>query len=255
MNWHLIESGSHKGRFNMKFDIELAKSCPANEAFFRLYKWKPYCISLGANQLFDDINIQKAEKDGIDVVKRPTGGRAILHAEEITYSVVIPLSFGLSPKQIYSKISHALLIGLAEYNSKLTSAELENQQPNFPDLLKQPSGVLCFASTAKSEVKFDSKKIIGSAQRKFNNVVLQHGSILCGTFHRRLPEYLNKTDEEIIKLKDDLKNSTTEISTILGEDVDYEKLSESLKKGFQKEFETVFAENKTEFDFVTFELN
>ena len=255
MNWHLIESGSHMGRFNMKFDIELAKSCPDNEAFFRLYKWKPYCISLGANQLFEDINIQKAKEDGIDVVKRPTGGRAILHAEEITYSVVMPLSFGLSPKQIYSKISQALLEGLSEYNSKLTSAELENLQPNFPDLLKQPSGVLCFASTAKSEVKFDSKKIIGSAQRKFNNVVLQHGSILCGTFHRRLPEYLNKEDEEIIKLKEELKNSTTEISTILSEDVDYDKLSESLKKGFQKEFGIGFVENKTEFDFVTFELN
>ena len=255
MNWHLIESGSHTGRFNMKFDIELAKSCPHNEAFFRLYNWKPYCISLGANQLFTDINIQKAKEDGIDVVKRPTGGRAILHAEEITYSVVMPLNFGLSPKQIYSKISQALLKGLSDYNPQLTSAELESLQPNFPDLLKQPSGVLCFASTAKSEVKYDSKKIIGSAQRKFNNVVLQHGSILCGTFHRRLPEYLNTGNEEILKLKEELKNSTTEISTILGQDVNYNKLSESLKKGFQQEFETVFAENKTEFDFVTFELN
>lgn len=255
MTWHLIESGPHKGRFNMKFDIELAKSCPDNEAFFRLYKWDPYCISLGANQLFEDINIRKAEADGIDVVKRPTGGRAILHAEEITYSVVMPLSSELSPKQIYSKISQALLKGLAEYNSKLISAELENVQPNFPNLLKTPSGVLCFASTAKSEVKFDSKKIIGSAQRKFNNVVLQHGSILCGTYHQKLADYLNKSDEEIIKLKEELKNSTTEISTILNEQVNYEKLSASLVDGFKKEFEIEFAENKTEYDFLTFELN
>lgn len=255
MTWHLIESGSHTGRFNMKFDIELTKSCPDDEAFFRLYRWNPYCISLGANQLFDDINLEKAAEDGIDVVKRPTGGRAILHAEEITYSVVMPLSFGLSPKQIYAKISQALLKGLSEYNSKLTTAELENIQPNFPDLLKQPSGVLCFASTAKSEVKFDSKKIIGSAQRKFNNVVLQHGSILCGTFHRKLADYLNTGENERINLQHELKNSTTEISTILEEEVNYTELSNSLQSGFQKEFNIQFEDNKSEFDFVTFELN
>lgn len=255
MKWHLIESSSHTGRFNMKFDIELAKSCPDNEAFLRIYSWNPYCISLGSNQLFEDINIPKATSDGIDVVKRPTGGRAILHAEEITYSVVMPLSCGLTPKQIYTKISQALLKGLAEYDSRLISAELENIQPNFPELLKQPSGVLCFASTAKSEVKFDSKKIIGSAQRKFNNVVLQHGSVLCGTYHQKLVEYLNKDENSIQLLKEELKNSTTEISTILKSDVNYEKLSASLITGFKKEFEIEFADNKPEFDFAAFELN
>jgi len=255
MIWHLIESGSHTGRFNMKFDIELAKSCRENEAFFRIYRWDPYCISLGSNQAFEDINIHKAKSDGLEVVKRPTGGRAILHAEEVTYSVVMSLSCGLSPKQIYTKISQALLKGLAEYDSRLTSAELENIQPNFPDLLKQPSGVLCFASTAKSEVKFDSKKIIGSAQRKFNNVVLQHGSILCGTFHQKLAEYLNKDEISIHLLKEELTNSTTEISTILNAEVDYEKLSSSLINGFKKEFEIQFDDKKPEYDFTAFELN
>ena len=255
MIWHLIESGPQTGRFNMKFDLELAKSCPDGEAFFRLFKWNPFCISIGANQLFEDINIQKASTNGIDVVKRPTGGRAILHAEEITYSVVIPLSFGLSPKEIYSKISLALLKGLSKYNLKLTSAELENIQPNFPALLKESSGVLCFASTAKSEVKFDSKKIIGSAQRKINNVVLQHGSILCGTFHQQLAEYLNKSEDEINKLKNDLKNSTTEISTILNDEVDYDKLSQSLIKGFQEEFQIEFTDSETVDKVINFELN
>lgn len=255
MIWHLIKSGSNPGRLNMEIDIDLAKSCADNNAYFRLYRWDPYCISLGANQLFEDINLKKAENDGIEVVKRPTGGRAILHAEEITYSVILPLSFGLSPKQIYSKISQALLKGLAEYNPKLTSAELESIQPNFPDLLKKSSGVLCFASTAKNEVKFDSKKIIGSAQRKLNNVVLQHGSILCGQYHRNLADYLNKGISEINKLKIELENSTTEITTILNEPVDYNKLSSSLINGFRKEFEIEFADQISEHDVLNFELN
>ena len=100
MNWNLILHPGNTGKFNMDFDIALARKCAEDEAYFRIYTWKPYCISLGANQNFDDINIMKAEEDNIHVVKRPTGGRAILHAEEITYSVVIPVSAGYTPKKL-----------------------------------------------------------------------------------------------------------------------------------------------------------
>ncbi|HVO73690.1 MAG TPA: hypothetical protein VMT35_06680, partial [Ignavibacteriaceae bacterium] len=74
----------------MKIDIHLAEICRPEEVYFRLYRWKPYCISLGANQDLNSVDAFKAAADGIDIVKRPTGGRAILHSEEITYSVVYP---------------------------------------------------------------------------------------------------------------------------------------------------------------------
>jgi lipoate-protein ligase A len=225
--WHFIDSGLDTGANNMSIDLELAEKAKSNEAFFRLYRWKPYCISLGANQSFDDINIEKTKAEGIDVVKRPTGGRAILHAEEITYSVALPLSIGLSPKEIYTKISNALVKGLILYSPQIARhIALEEKQPHFPSLLKQDSGALCFASSAKSEVKFDAKKIIGSAQRKMQNVILQHGSILVGTFHRKLPEYLNVGTNLIEKLKIELAEKTIELETILQTKVDYQKLSE-----------------------------
>jgi lipoate-protein ligase A len=228
MNWHLIESGDNTGKFNMDFDLQLVQKCSPHDSFFRLYKWQPYCISLGANQNIEDINLEKAFTDGIDVVKRPTGGRAILHAEEITYSVVLPYSHSISAKEIYQKISIALIKGLEKYNPALGKLELENIQPDFAKLLQQPSGVLCFGSTAKNEVKLSGKKIIGSAQRKLNNTILQHGSILCGIFHRKLTDYLNTDYNVRQKLSDELSAKTIEIETILNQPVDYEKLQRCL---------------------------
>lgn len=240
MNWIRIESGVFTGEYNMEFDLALAQNCGQDDAYFRLYRWKPYCISLGANQNFSDINLIKASAENIDVVKRPTGGRAILHSEEWTYCAVIPIHQNFSARDIYNKISNALVKGLINYNIKLSSADLENLQPNFPELLKQPSGALCFASTAKSEVKFAGRKIIGSAQRVINKVVLQHGSILCGTYHRRLPEFLNLEEENTATLFSELESKTIEIETILNEPVDYGRLELSLINGFEQEWQLNF---------------
>jgi lipoate-protein ligase A len=242
MNWYLINSGFNTGDFNMKFDTDLASTYNAYEVYFRLYRWNPYCISLGANQKLEDINLEKALLDRIDIVKRPTGGRAILHAEEITYSIVYPLHFGLTPVEIYEKISLALVNGLIIYNPLLNEVELEKIQPDFIKLLKEPKGLTCFASTAKSEVKWRGMKIIGSAQRKMDKVVLQHGSILCGSYHKRIVDYLNLPESEILKVKDHLDKTTIEIESILNCPTDYEKLSLALIEGFEKEWNIKFYE-------------
>lgn len=240
MIWHFIDSVSNTGAYNMEFDLELARNSNPQDAYFRIYRWNPFCISLGANQNFDDIDLTKTDRDGIDIVKRPTGGRAILHAEELTYSVVLPLNYEFSPREIYFKISNALMRGLEIYNPLLAKSELENYQPDFPKLLEEPSGVLCFASTAKNEVKFNGKKLIGSAQRKLNNIVLQHGSILCGPFHRKLVDYLNCDDETRRLLSVELNERTTELQSILNEKIDYDKLKTCLMFGFELEWEIKF---------------
>jgi lipoate-protein ligase A len=240
MIWNFIDSGFNTGAYNMEFDLELARNCKPEEAFFRIYRWNPFCISLGANQNFEEINQVKTKHDGIDIVKRPTGGRAILHAEELTYSVVLPLNYEFSPREIYLKISNALMRGLEIYNPLLAKSELEDHQPDFPKLLEEPAGVLCFASTAKNEVKFNGKKLIGSAQRKLNNVVLQHGSILCGPFHRKLVDYLNCDDEARSTLSIELNDKTTELQSILNEEINYDKLKTCLMFGFELEWEIKF---------------
>jgi len=233
MKWNLIVSGADTGKNNMEFDINLARRCKEDEAFFRLYTWEPYCISLGANQNINEINLELAQKDNIDCVHRPTGGRAILHAEEITYSVVLPYSSTYSAKDIYTSISLALLEGLKLYSPILADAELEGLQPDFPNLLKSPSGMLCFASTAKSEIKYNGKKLIGSAQRKMEKIVLQHGSILCGAFHRKLPAYLLCDNSIKKELENELCEKTIEIDTILNETTNTVRLTECLIAGFE----------------------
>lgn len=232
MIWHFIDTKSSSGKYNMGLDIFLSKICNHDEAFFRLYRWNPYTISLGANQNEAEIDTVKCQADNIGIVKRPTGGRAILHAEELTYSMIIPFSFGLSAKELYNKISISLSAALAKYDSKLCSVELENIQPDFKQLLNNPSGALCFASTAKSEVKFQGKKLIGSAQRKMNNVVLQHGSILCGQKHLELPNYL-LDKSNITQLKEELSNKTIEIESILNKTTDYQRLTKVIKDQFE----------------------
>lgn len=228
----------------MDYDLELAASCKHNEAFFRIYRWKPYCISLGANQKFEDINLSLAKDNDIDVVKRPTGGRAILHAEELTYSVVLPKECELTSQEIYKRISNALVRGLRSYDEQLIDVELEKTQPDFASLLKDPSGVMCFASTARSEIKYKGLKLVGSAQRKMEKVTLQHGSILCGNYHLKLIDYLCVSKEQSDLFKDEFCKKTTDLASILKKKIDYISLIKNLRSGFMEEWGVVFNDYK-----------
>lgn len=239
MKWTFIDSDCNTGKYNMDFDIYLSHKCQPDEAFFRLYRWTPYAISIGANQSFDDIDLIKAKKHNIDIVKRPTGGRAILHSEELTYSLILPIQYGLTAREVYERTSIALSKALGNFDERLKFSELESVQPNFRDLLSIPSSALCFASTAKSEVKYLGKKIIGSAQRKMANSILQHGSILCGKFHSNLPNYMSdKSDVNELLLE--IESKTIEISTITGIPVNYSELSKFIISTFESEWQINF---------------
>lgn len=252
MKFYYINTDANDGKYNMDFDINLAENCKPGEFYFRLYKWNPYCISLGVNQNFDYININKAVDDEIDIVKRPTGGRAILHAEELTYSVVSSIKDQKSAHQFYNEINKALRKGLIIYSESLKEIELESTQPNFPKIYNEVNGNVCFSSTAKSELKYSGKKLVGSAQRKLGKVLLQHGSILCGSFHKKLIDYMVLSEVEIIKLKNQLDTVTTDLNEILNEEIDYFKLEDSILKGFEKHFGSIF--NELSYDVKDLEL-
>jgi lipoate-protein ligase A len=240
MKWLFINSGSNTGKYNMDYDLQLAKNYKDDEIVFRLYRWNPYCISLGANQPLNSINSELTSQDNIDIVIRPTGGRAVLHSEELTYSVVYPLDFFSSARDIYCQLNLALLKGLKIYDSRLSSFELENHQPNFAEIFKRGNNAVCFAVSAKSEIKFSGKKIVGSAQRKFEKVVLQHGSILCGPLHKQITRYLNLTDERKDEIDKEIEENTIELGKILNEKIDYPRLALSLCKGFEEHYNMIF---------------
>ena len=234
MNWHLISFEKFTGKYNMDFDLQLVKNSDGRTPILRFYGWQPFCISIGANQSFTEINQELSHQNNIDIVKRPTGGRAILHAGELTYSVIMPNTSQFSGKDLYKNISNSIVHGLKNYHSKLNEVELENSNPNFGELLKESSGSLCFASTAKSEIKFKGKKLVGSAQRKLGTTILQHGSILISAYHKNLVSYLNISESDKIKLSNEIDCKTSEISTIIDEKVNILKLQENIIGGFEK---------------------
>ena len=224
----------------MDLDIQLANDFSNNEVLLRVYRWNPYCISLGANQNIHEINVEKARFDNVDVVKRPTGGRAILHAEELTYSVIYPIDSNTSAHNLYNQINLALKTGLIIFDKRLDKIELEHNQPDFKKFYKQDKSSVCFAVSAKSEINFDNKKLIGSAQRKLGKVILQHGSILCGDFHLKIIDYLNINEDRKREIKNEIIDSTIDLKTILDQEIDYPKLIVSLTDGFREHFKINF---------------
>jgi len=181
------------GSENMRRDIALAEQLiqsSSERLLIRFYMWEPWCISLGANQSEDDIDQERACTDGIELVRRPTGGRAILHARELTYALALRLQDGLSHAHVY-RFWHEWLCRALSRILGTTELVYARSQPDFPLLFQRaPTRWLCFASSARYELHWRGRKLLGSAQRLYGDVLLQHGSLLVGQGHERLPYYL-----------------------------------------------------------------
>ena len=242
MKWKFLNSGVNSGKFNMDFDVFLAENFEQGNAVLRLYQWNPYCISLGANQSFEDIDLSKTRYHQIDVVKRPTGGKAILHSQELTYSVIYPIDTTSSAKNIYNEINLALRKGLVNFHPGLSVVDLEHDQPNLKEFYKSEISAICFAVSAKSELNYNGKRLVGSAQRKLGSVILQHGSILCGDYHKKIIDYLNVTDEKKTEMLNEISSTTIDLKSALNIEIDYAKLSSSILNGFKEHFNSDFEE-------------
>lgn len=234
--WRFLDSGEGTGLQNMALDELLARQMleRADEPILRLFRWKPWAISLGHNQSGEDLDAAACRRDGIDIVRRPTGGRAILHAEELTYSVVMHAG-RRSILQVYNDISAALVRGLGLFGVVVS---LQKSQPNFRETYRSTSSVPCFTSTARYEIEWKGRKLIGSAQRRFgegaDDVVLQHGSILCGPAHRRIGDYLAVRDPAVVqRVRRDMEEKTVDLAAITGRSVDLAHLSACIRRGFE----------------------
>lgn len=240
----------------MRFDITLATNLLTRigTPALRVYGWKPYAISLGYNQHRNDFDEAKCREAGIDIVRRPTGGRAILHADELTYCVVME-SEGKNISESYGEISKALARGLQFLGADV---EYVSSQPNFSLLYRQSAsgGLSCFTSSARYEIQHNGKKLVGSAQRRYSSggreVILQHGSILLGPAHRRLSTLLTVDSQEIQNVVErDLETKTTDLSEVLGRTVTFEETAHAVKKGFEMEWGIEFFEAEKDFHLAT----
>ena len=229
--WRRIDSERHNGRFNMDFDLGLVGQFGrTGMPILRFYGWKPYCISLGRNQELSDIDVALADREGVEIVKRPTGGKAVLHAEELTYSVVMGTG-GQSVGESYNLISNALVRGLRLLGADL---QLSQSSADFRKLFRDPSTIPCFSTSAVYEVEYEGRKLVGSAQHRFGEVLLQHGSILIGEFHKEIVKYLRIGNELREKTKKDLDEHTVTLREILGSDVNEERVRNAVARGFEE---------------------
>ncbi|MCL5268360.1 MAG: lipoate--protein ligase family protein [Bacteroidetes bacterium] len=228
--WRCIDSGRHSGTFNMNFDLELiGQFGRTGIPVLRFYGWDPFCISLGRNQDSSDINVSLAEDDGVEVVKRPTGGKAVLHADELTYSVVMRTACQ-SIGESYNLISNALVQGLRLLGADL---RLSQSSADFRKLFRDPSTIPCFSTSAFYEVEYRGRKLVGSAQHRFGDILLQHGSILIGDFHKQIVKYLCLSDELKEKTRKGLDEHTVTLREILGSDVDEKGVKAAVARGFE----------------------
>ncbi len=244
--WEFLDTGFNTGKFNMEFDLELVNRCRnENISFLRFYRWKPYAISLGYNQTKfasgHKIDTEKCLADGIDIVERPTGGRAVLHSEELTYSVVTVSDDAVH--EMYRKISLALLNGLKliePENPDLQKLSFTKEMPDLLKLAKTGMYNLCFNTSIKNEINYEGKKLVGSAQRKFGNIVLQHGSVLIGNHHENIVNYLLIDQKVKERVRKEITEKTTCINDILKRKVSYEETASALIRGFENTLKISF---------------
>ncbi len=175
--WRLLTDPPATGAWNMAVDEALLDGVAAGIAppTLRFYQWAPPCLSLGYFQPFDVVDVAGCLRLGVDVVRRPTGGRAILHDRELTYSVALPrglLGDDGAVLPSYHRLSLALERGLNRLGAPVVLAPERTAQPG-PD-----HGPVCFDRPSAHEILLDGRKLVGSAQVRRATAILQHGSIL-----------------------------------------------------------------------------
>ncbi|HUF11653.1 MAG TPA: hypothetical protein VMN78_00970 [Longimicrobiales bacterium] len=163
------------GGRNMAVDQVLLDSVKAGgRPTLRFYRWKPACLSLGRNQPARDRYDADGPTPGIHVVRRPTGGLAVFHDQELTYSVACRVGDLGSPRATYLRVHRAIAAGLASLGAETALSPRRASRAPVP---ADPAGV-CFHSAAEGEVLAPAGKLVGSAQRCEQRSILQHGSIL-----------------------------------------------------------------------------
>jgi len=210
LRWTVLVDGPQPGAVNMARDVALARAVSdaveetpgagrttsgeqsgraggddSLAAFLRFYAWSRPTLSFGRNEpareRFDPETLEAA---GVDVVRRPTGGRAVLHDREVTYSIAVPASALGGPRETYRLVNDALAAALATLGANVSLA-------GDADALTPDAGP-CFDRPAAGEVVARGRKLVGSAQARTGKALLQHGSILLHDDQVRIPELLRE---------------------------------------------------------------
>ncbi len=230
MTWRLILDGDLPGARNMARDVAILDAVATDQSAptLRLYGWDPPCLTLGRHQGNEAADLDFCRAEGIDVVRRPTGGRALLHHLELTYSVVAPLGAGPLPSGLqdaYRTICGALVRAARnlDVEAELTPGEVNLHLPG------PRTTVPCFEAPAGGEVVVRGRKLIGSAMRARGGAMLQHGAILLDWDGRLQAGAMGLDDDA------ELRRQVTTLRDELGRTVARDELERTIVTAFAEQ--------------------
>lgn len=235
-NWRLIiEEEPRSGAANMAVDQAIATACAAGESLptLRFYRWQPPAISLGRHQALTEINVAAAEALGYGIVRRSTGGRAILHTDELTYSVAAPAD---EPRvkggvmDAYLRLSNALVAGLQLVGLQADKAGADTR-------VGADVSAACFEVPSAYELTAGGRKLMGSAQSRRAKYVLQHGSLPLVGDITRLINVLVLTPDAATALRQHLATRACTLAQALGvaddaPEVEFKRVAAAMAQGF-----------------------
>ncbi len=200
----------------------------------RLYAWQPPCLSIGYTQSFNEIDVERLNARGWHVVRRATGGRAILHTDELTYSVTGPADDPILAGGVlesYRQLSKALVFAVRELGLQVEVKEEESHAASATY-----ANPVCFEAPSAYEITVNGKKLIGSAQARKKEGVLQHGSLpLKGDLTRICDALVFESESARQTAKDRLLARATTVESALGVEKDWETAAQAFVRGFEAE--------------------
>ncbi len=228
----LVEFCSLGGYENMAADLHLFRLCGAgcDHGFLRFYTWTRPTLSLGFFESRDVIDRARADMDGVGMVRRPTGGRVVLHGDDLTYAIIIPKAPGAGLAGTYRMISECIVAGLSKLGIGLEfrrGVAAKTESRNKP----------CFISASRYEITYAGRKVVGSAQKVGTKSILQHGSIPLGPGYLDVTRYMNCSDAERARLRRDTGAATCCLHQILPSRPDARTVAAALAGGFAESFD------------------
>lgn len=222
MKWRLIYSPALPGAWNMAIDeaMLLAHTAGLTPPTLRLYRWQPPAISLGLLQPFEAINETACRQLGFEIVRRPSGGGAVLHQHEITYAVVVDgklCPYGSSVLSTYRWLAEGLKAGLKRLGVDISSSP--SSQSTSP-----ATKSFCFARLTDADLSVNGRKLGGAAQARKRNFLLQHGSIPLQLDMEAIERIFGSTD----------RGQFTWVEEVLGRDIALDEFAEALVQGFSE---------------------
>ena len=232
--WRLIEHPPAQGSWNMAVDEAILESVYSGDSppTLRLYAWHPACLSLGHAQPYAEVDTEALAANSWDLVRRPTGGRAILHVDELTYAVIAPET---EPRvkggvlESYLRLSQALIESL-----RLLGLSPQAEEKESANKKGKPNPV-CFEVPSNYEITVNGKKLIGSAQARRKEGILQHGALpLYGDLTRIISalKFPDKTAKA--KAKERLLAHATTVETELGRVITWQQASHAFQQAFSE---------------------